>query len=104
VVAEAEPITQADLGQRTRMDKVAVSRAAAALVERGLLAREQRAGDRRSHHLLLTTSGRSLHAAIAPKALELERRIFSNFARAEVENFVSMLRRIDAIALMLDEG
>jgi DNA-binding MarR family transcriptional regulator len=39
VIAEAETITQAEIGERTRMDKVTVSRAAIALVERGLQSR-----------------------------------------------------------------
>ncbi len=96
VIAEAEPITQAEIGERTRMDKVTVSRAAIALSERGLLERSPNAADRRSHHLALSTAGRSLYEQVAPKALELERRIFARFSRAELEQLTQMLRRIDA--------
>ncbi|MGC7532760.1 MarR family winged helix-turn-helix transcriptional regulator, partial [Pandoraea pneumonica] len=39
VIAEVDAITQAEIGERTRMDKVTVSRAAIALVGRGLLER-----------------------------------------------------------------
>lgn len=104
VVAEAGGITQAEIGQRTRMDKVTVSRAAIALVERGLLAREDNPDDRRSHHLVLTGAGRALYAAIAPKAIELERRIFASFSADELERFTAILRRIDTIALALEPG
>ncbi len=96
VIAEVEAITQAEIGERTRMDKVTVSRAAIALVERGLLARAPNPGDKRSHHLSLTDAGRDLYASVAPKALELEGKIFARFTRAELEGFVAMLRRIDA--------
>jgi DNA-binding MarR family transcriptional regulator len=96
VIAEAEPITQAEIGERTRMDKVTVSRAAIALSERGLLERSPNAADRRSHHLALSAAGRSLYEQVAPKALELERRIFARFSRAELEQLTQMLRRIDA--------
>lgn len=103
VVAEAYGITQAVIGARTRMDKVAVSRAAIALVSRGLLVRRQNPQDGRSHLLELADAGRDLHALVAPKALELERRIFERMDKGEVARFVAMLRRIDAVALEVGE-
>jgi DNA-binding MarR family transcriptional regulator len=99
VVAEAEAITQAEIGERTRMDKVTVSRAAIALVDRGLLVRAPNPGDKRSHHLSLTDAGRDLYASVAPKAIELEAKVFARFTKAELDGFVAMLRRIDAAAL-----
>jgi DNA-binding MarR family transcriptional regulator len=102
VIAESEGVTQAAIGARTRMDKVTVSRAAIALTERGLLARAGNPDDRRSHLLTLTEAGRTLYAAVAPKALELERRIFEGFPADEMVRFVATLRRIDAAALALD--
>ncbi|WP_085809756.1 MarR family winged helix-turn-helix transcriptional regulator [Sphingomonas sp. TZW2008] len=99
VVAEAAAITQAEIGERTRMDKVTVSRAAIALVDRGLLMRAPNPGDKRSHHLSLTSAGRDLYASVAPKAIELEAKVFARFTKAELDGFVAMLRRIDAAAL-----
>lgn len=104
VVAETGGLSQGAIGGRTRMDKVTVSRAAIALVERGLLARGAHPGDKRSHLLTLTDAGRELYAAVAPKALDLERRVFEGFTPDELEGFVGMLRRIDAAALGLGEG
>ncbi len=101
VIAETGGITQAEIGQRTRMDKVTVSRAAIALVERGLLERHANTTDRRSHLLLLSDAGRTLYAAVAPKARDLEARIFAQFDPAEVAAFTAMLRRIDAVTLAL---
>lgn len=98
-VAQADGITQQDICVRTRMDKMTVSRATASLTKRGLLERMPNAGDRRSHRLVLSGEGRALHAQIAPKALELESRIFSRFEDREVADFVQMLRRIDAAVL-----
>ena len=66
VIAEAEAITQAEIGERTRMDKVTVSRAAIALTGRGLLDRSPNAADRRSHHLSLSPAGRALYEQQAP--------------------------------------
>jgi DNA-binding MarR family transcriptional regulator len=102
VIAEGDGITQQAIGARTLMDKVTVSRAAIALVDRGLLARRGNPDDRRSHLLELTEAGRALHAAVAPKALDLESRIFSTFAPADVAQFMAMLRRIEAAALALE--
>lgn len=98
VIAEAEPITQADIGERTRMDKVTVSRAAIALVGRSLLTRAPNAGDRRSHLLSLTSEGQSLYEAVAPKALAMEAELFDRFTAAELQAFTAMLHRIDAAA------
>jgi DNA-binding MarR family transcriptional regulator len=105
VVAETGGITQGAIGARTRMDKVTVSRAAIALVGRELLARRPNPDDRRSHLLVLSEAGRTLHAAVAPKALDLEARIFASFAAADLDRFVAMLRQIDAVTLALrDDG
>lgn len=98
VVAESSGISQAAIGQKTRMDKVTVSRAAIALVERGLLVREKHPEDRRAHQLALSDTGRELYRAVAPKALELERRIFAGLEPEELKQLVATLRRIDALA------
>ena len=102
VIAESDGITQQAIGANTRMDKVTVSRAAIALVERGLVERAPNAGDRRSHLLRLTASGRALYEQVAPKALELEQRIFGSFDAERVERFVAMLREIDAVAMAVE--
>jgi DNA-binding MarR family transcriptional regulator len=103
VIAEAaDGITQQAIGTATRMDKVTVSRAAIALTGRGLLARRDNPADRRSHLLDLTGAGRRLYAAVAPEALALERRLFSQLDSAELAAFVATLRRIEAAARALD--
>jgi len=102
VIGESDGITQAVIGSRTRMDKVTVSRATIALVERGLLSRAYNPGDGRSQLLQLTVTGRDLYAQVAPKALELERRIFAQLEAAEIDRFVTTLRRIDAIVLEME--
>ncbi|WP_313804242.1 MarR family winged helix-turn-helix transcriptional regulator [Sphingobium sp.] len=102
-IAEKGSITQQQICAQTRMDKMTVSRAAIALTDRALLHRLPNPEDGRSHLLALTAEGQQLHAAIAPRALELERRIFSHFSEAEIDAFRSMLRRIDAIVLS-EEG
>jgi DNA-binding MarR family transcriptional regulator len=101
VVAENDGITQQAIGTRTRMDKVTVSRAAIALVERGLCERVAHAADKRSHLLSLTAKGKELYAAVAPKALELEQKLFETFSQEELRLFIAMLRRAEAAALSI---
>lgn len=98
LIAEVPALTQVELGERTRMDKVTVSRAAIALVNRGLVARAPNAHDRRSHRLSLTGEGRALYEQVAPKALDMEARMLASFAPEEVEQFIALLHRIDAAA------
>jgi len=99
VVAEQDGITQQGICTATRMDKVTVSRASLALVERGLISRAPNSADRRSRLLALTDAGRRLHAEVSPKAIEFEERIFSIFPAEEVNRFMAMLRAIEARAL-----
>ena len=101
VIAETGGITQQAIGAKTLMDKVTVSRAAIALVDRGLLARQANPDDRRSHLLELTGAGRDLYAAVAPKALDLESRIFAAFDPEEVARFMDMLRRIEVVTIAI---
>ncbi|PTS76326.1 MarR family transcriptional regulator [Sphingomonas sp. HMWF008] len=102
VIAEGEGTTQHALGVATRMDKVTVSRAAATLVERGLLERRPNPGDQRSHLLVLTETGRALYEDVAPKALELEAQVFAGFSAKEIATFAAMLERIEASAAPFD--
>lgn len=96
-VAEADGMSQVVIAGRTRMDKVTVSRAAIALVERGLLARELNPEDGRSRLLRLTDAGRSLYEMIVPEALKIERQILAQLDPREVTALVATLRKIDAI-------
>jgi DNA-binding MarR family transcriptional regulator len=99
LIAECEGITQQEIGSRSRMDKVTVSRAAIALADRGLIERRPNPADKRSQLLALSAAGHDLHKAVAPKALEMERTIFGRFSDDELAAFETMLRRIDAAVL-----
>ncbi|WP_420136943.1 MarR family winged helix-turn-helix transcriptional regulator [Sphingomonas sp.] len=104
VIAEEDGTTQQLIARRTRMDKVSVSRASIALAERGLIERRPHASDRRSQSVHLTKSGRELYAAVAPKALELERRIFERFDSADVASFSKMLLQVQEATLALRDN
>ena len=89
-------LTQRDLVAATIMDKVTVSRATAAQVERGLIGRAPSESDGRSHLLTLTEAGRSLYAEIAPVALAMESEILKGLStkeRALLSNLLARLRK-----------
>jgi DNA-binding MarR family transcriptional regulator len=98
ILAETPSLTPAMLGDRTRMDKIAVSRAAAALIERGLVAADDNPADGRSHFLSLTDDGRALYAEIAPVALSTEAALFESLSADERATLESLLRRIESAA------
>lgn len=104
VLAEGGAMSQQALCGRTRMDKVTVSRAAIGLVERGLIARAANPTDQRSHLVALTPEGWQLYEQVAPKALELERRLFESFSEDEKALLSTMLARIEAAATAFDGG
>ncbi|MEQ1548758.1 MAG: MarR family winged helix-turn-helix transcriptional regulator [Chakrabartia sp.] len=98
ILAEAKRMTPQALGQTTRMDKISVSRAAAALMERGLVQTSTNPEDGRSHFLSLTADGQSLYAEIAPAALAMEADLLSDFTPEESEFLETQLRRIEKAA------
>ena len=98
VLAEQPGASQQALGQRTRMDKVTVSRAAATLVERGLVTSARSGADGRLRRLELSAAGEALYARVAPKALELERRLLADFSAADLERFDALLRHLETRA------
>jgi DNA-binding MarR family transcriptional regulator len=102
VIAEGGEMTQQAICRVTRMDKVTVSRAAIALVDRGLACRLPNADDQRSHHLSLTAEGRTLYDDVAPKAIALEQQIFAGFDSGELALLREMLDRLETAAAALD--
>jgi DNA-binding MarR family transcriptional regulator len=98
ILAESNRMTPQALGEATRMDKISVSRAAAALVERGLVCAEDNPGDGRSHFLSLTADGRSLYGEIAPVALAMEAELLGALTAAERATLEGLLRRVEAAA------
>ena len=83
-----------EVSERTAMDKVAVSRAVARLLERGLLHRETHGDDRRRSVLELSEAGREVYAEVAPLALSYERELLSPLNEEERVQFSRMLERL----------
>jgi DNA-binding MarR family transcriptional regulator len=102
VLKEHAGSTQQDLVRLTLMDKVAVSRAAAGLEQRGLIRRASSEADGRAWLLSLTDSGDALHAQVAPVAMSYEKRLLEDLNPDEAKQLAALLRRIETAAARLD--
>jgi len=69
VTGDTPGISATEIGQRTAMDKVAVSRAVAGLIEAGCLERKSSEEDARRSKLYLTLVGKSVYDEIVPMAI-----------------------------------
>jgi DNA-binding MarR family transcriptional regulator len=95
------PLTASDVGQRIVMDKVAVSRAVAGLMKRGLVERATDRKDRRRASLRLSARGRAMHGRIVPLALAYEERLYEGLDAEERRSFDALTDRLFAHAKAL---
>lgn len=86
--------TQRHLVEATLMDKVTVNRAVKNLVDRALLDRSPNTADGRSHHLLLSATGRDLYEQIMPAAQAMEKKIMSVLSAEEQSELSAILAKI----------
>jgi DNA-binding MarR family transcriptional regulator len=95
------PLTASDVGQRIVMDKVAVSRAVAGLLKRGLVERAADRNDRRRASLRLSARGKTMHARIVPLALGYEERLYQALTSEQRRTFDELCARLFAHAKLL---
>lgn len=86
--------TQRHLVEATLMDKVTVNRAVKNLVDRALLERSPNTADGRSHHLMLSATGRDLYDQIMPTARAMEKKVVAVLSAQEQTELSAMLEKI----------
>ncbi len=90
------------VAERTAMDKVAVSRAVARLLQRGFIERGTHGNDRRRSVLALSPKGFEVYDVVAPMVLESERRLLSALdsgERAQLDDLMAKLASgVDSIS------
>ena len=98
VLGESEGLTSTQVAARTLMDKPAVSRAAASLVERGLITRTSDTSDRRKAELRLSADGRKVYDAVIPRALAYERELLGALSEEDAQTLHRLLTQLADIA------
>jgi len=83
VLARFDGLSAREVAERTAMDKVAVSRALARLVEAGRVSRTTHDGDKRRSVLSLTEAGWAMHDEVAPMARAREREVLAKLDAEE---------------------
>jgi DNA-binding MarR family transcriptional regulator len=98
VVGESAGISATEIGKRTAMDKVAVSRAVSGLIELGYLARRASERDARKSSLTLSHDGLAIYQKIVPLALEAERNLIADLTDDEQTVLENLLNKLAAAA------
>jgi|SRR5271165_1864616 DNA-binding MarR family transcriptional regulator len=83
IIGRFDTLSPSAAGERTAMDKVKVSRAAAGLVARGLVRQTQDPRDGRGRLLRLTRRGVAVYEGMVPLACELEGQLAEGLSRSE---------------------
>ena len=99
VLARFPALSASEVAQRTAMDKVAVSRAVARLLESGRLHRDTHGDDRRRSVLQLSEDGHRIVDAVAPLALGFESKLLDGMDATERELRFRLLDRLDELEL-----
>ena len=95
VLAQEPGLSAAEVAERTAMDKVAVSRAVAALQRTGRLERAMDARDRRRSRLRLSAAGAEVYRQVVPVARRLEHDLLDALApddRAALDRILRALQ------------
>jgi len=83
VLARFDGLSAREVAERTAMDKVAVSRALARLVDAGRVDRAIHDGDKRRSVLNLSEAGWTIHDQVAPMARAREREVLAKLDAQE---------------------
>jgi DNA-binding MarR family transcriptional regulator len=98
VLASSPGLSAAEVAARTAMDKVAVSRAVAALLKARRIERATAHSDRRRSMLRLTRAGEQVYARLVPVALQYERELVQPLSPRELALLDRVIALLDARA------
>ena len=94
VTGDRPGISATEIGQLTAMDKVAVSRAIAAMIQMGYLERKTSETDGRRSQLFLTPAGRDVYELIVPMALGAEQKLASSLTEEEQKQLERLMGKL----------
>ena len=94
VLGDSGALTPREIGRATLMDKVAVSRAIAAMIQMGYLERKTSETDGRRSQLFLTPAGRDVYELIVPMALGAEQELASSLTEDEQKQLERLMGKL----------
>ena len=94
VLGHCADISAREVAERTAMDKVAVSRAVARMLSKGLIERGTASHDKRLSVLRLSDEGWKIYDQVAPLALEHEQRLLAHLSMEEREWLTRILETL----------
>jgi DNA-binding MarR family transcriptional regulator len=94
VLGRLPGLSASGVAERTAMDKVAVSRALARLLERGLVQRDTHGDDRRRSVLELSDDGYRIYDEVVPLALARERALLAHLDEDERRSLDALLDKL----------
>ena len=99
VLGRVPGLSAGEVAARTAMDKVAVSRAVARLLERALIQREIHGDDRRRSVLALSAAGFEVYETVAPMVVEITRKLMSVLTDEEEQLLEKLITRLADVGL-----
>ena len=93
-LADSEGMPSSALAERAALDRAQTSRAVSALVQKGLVVRTPRPGNRREVLLHLTERGRALYAALLPRVAAINQELLSVLSETEVATLELLVQRL----------
>ena len=103
-LADSEGMASSALAERAALDRAQTSRAVSALVQKGLVVRTPRPGNRREGLLHLTERGRALYAALLPRVARINQRLMSALNDDEAPTLEALLLRLRVQADALERA
>lgn len=87
-------LSQAELAEKTEIDRTTLSGLIDRLEKQGLVTRQPHPDDRRAWLVTLTDAGRKIEATLSPLALDLRRQVSSGLAHGEYEQLCRLLNKL----------
>jgi DNA-binding MarR family transcriptional regulator len=103
ILANFQPLVATEISQISMLSKVAVSRALAELVRRGLVTRHRTRQDQRALEVTLTSQGWRFYEALVPLMLREEQVLRVLLDPSDLAKLFSILDQFDAFFAALEE-
>ena len=97
-LGQGEGLASSALAERAGLDRAQTSRAVSALVQKGLVVRTPRPGNRREVLLHLTERGRALYAALLSRVAAINQELLSVLSETEGATLDALVQRLRAQA------